>query len=104
MRNEMTASKLYGAEQPHKSSWPHHLLAGDGVEVPLQCRNHECNEERSRAILLGEVHLVAHPVGGRLLITTRGDIIRVLCVKPPLSLRDNSWIVSHLRTRKWFPL
>ena len=63
LRNEMTASRLCSAEQPHKSSQPHRLLASDGVEVPLQCRNHECNEERSRAILLGEVHLVAQSVG-----------------------------------------
>jgi len=41
LRNEMTASRLCSAEQPHRSSQPHRLLASDGVEVPLQCRNHE---------------------------------------------------------------
>ena len=41
---------------------------------------------------------------GRWPMTTRRDIIRVLGVKHSLSLPNSSWIVSHLRTRKWFPL
>jgi len=36
----------------HKQSRSHRLLASDIVEVPSQCRNYECNEERSKATLL----------------------------------------------------
>ena len=40
---------------------------------------------------------------GLLPITTRKGIIRVLSVKHPLSLPNNSLIISHLKVLKWFP-
>jgi hypothetical protein len=117
LRNEMTASRLCSAEQPHKSSRSHRLLAGDGVEVPLQCRNHECNEERSRAIFLEEVHLVAQPVDVVCLSTRIWSPSRLSSYPPEedhsalalrgMTLRDlrqNSWVrlyeTQHLIIRQ----
>ena len=52
MRKEITASRQYSAKCLHKQFRTHRLLAGDVVEVPLQCKNHAYDERRSRATLL----------------------------------------------------
>src|SRR5436190_9650710 len=63
LRNEITTSKLCSAKRPHKSSRSHRLLTGDVVEVPLPYRNHECNEEHSRALLLERCISLRNPWG-----------------------------------------
>ena len=52
MHNEITARRQYSVKQLHKQSRSNRFLAGDVVEIPLHCRKHGCNEERSRATSL----------------------------------------------------